>query len=319
MLPDLNRLKIFSLVYLNNSVSGAARELNISQPAVSQQLKKLEQELKIPLFTRANKKLIPTPAAVRLHKQVTPFICELQNEVRYLRRPLDTPYGQLRIGSHPVFARHYLPIICGHFRFRFPTVTFVLKQDSNEILLQEVSQGLLNFAVVEKATQARSKKQFDRYLYTYTKLFEEECVIACSKSYYQRKINGANDYESLKKLEYISCTEGNISLADWFHHHFRKTPFDLDYVLTTDDHQSVISGIRCSVGLGIIPKHIIKKELDAGSITIVDTGKKQLQNTLFLAQLKNKTLSLTEKAFLAVLEKGLQKSGINNEPQPPKK
>ena len=312
MLPDLNRLKIFSLVYLNKSVSGAARELNLSQPAVSQHLKKLEQELRIPLFTRTNKKMIPTPAAARLHERIAPFISELQEEVKYLGRPLDTPYGQLRIGSFSLFARHYLPIVCSHFRFRFPTVTFKVEQGNGESLLPKISQGCLDLAIIEQIKLTGRPKLIDTRLYSCTKIVDGELVLACSRSYYQRKIAGKPDYEVLKKLEFLSSDCHGLTVGNWFQHHFNRSPFELNCVLSCDDPQTVISGIRYGLGLGITPYHMIQKEIESGAMVMINGGKKQLCHTISLVQLKNKKTTLTEKAFIAVLTKELEKSAIGS-------
>ncbi len=63
MLTDFNRLKVFYTIYRHKSAAAAARELYISQSAVSQSLGKLERELKNQLFVRQHKKLVPTAAA----------------------------------------------------------------------------------------------------------------------------------------------------------------------------------------------------------------------------------------------------------------
>ena len=89
MLPDLNRLKLFYYVYRARSVVGAAAELNISQPAVSQQLQKLEAELKTSLFTRLHKKLVPTSAGERLFSLVSPMIDGLEVGLPFINPPAE--------------------------------------------------------------------------------------------------------------------------------------------------------------------------------------------------------------------------------------
>ncbi|RLE03892.1 MAG: LysR family transcriptional regulator, partial [Bacteroidetes bacterium] len=62
MLPDFNRLKVFYYIYSLKSIAAAARQLHISQPAVSQHLKKLEAEINTSLFVRLHKRMVPTSA-----------------------------------------------------------------------------------------------------------------------------------------------------------------------------------------------------------------------------------------------------------------
>ena len=65
-LPDLNRLKVFYVVYANKSIIRAANVLNVTRSAVSQSLKALEKEIHTTLFIRDSKKVQPTPAAETL-------------------------------------------------------------------------------------------------------------------------------------------------------------------------------------------------------------------------------------------------------------
>ncbi len=126
MLPDFNRLKVFYHIYKLNSIVAAANQLHLSQPAVSQQLQKLEAELKFPLFIRLHKKLVPTAAGERLFKLVEPFVDKLQDEIPHIRQPLDQPSGLLRIGAPREFGKEYLPTFCSSFREQYPDVTFNL-------------------------------------------------------------------------------------------------------------------------------------------------------------------------------------------------
>ena len=67
MLPDLNRLKVFFHIFNEQSSTAAAKKLHITQSGVSQHLKKLEEELQTELFTRVNRKLVPTAAGKKLY------------------------------------------------------------------------------------------------------------------------------------------------------------------------------------------------------------------------------------------------------------
>ena len=82
MLPDFNRLYLFYQVFRHMSVAGAARDLFVTQSAVSQNLQKLEQELNILLFHRLHKKLVPTPAAKQLFQSVMPFFATLDADLQ---------------------------------------------------------------------------------------------------------------------------------------------------------------------------------------------------------------------------------------------
>jgi len=151
MLPDLNRLKVFYHIYSLNSIVGAANRLHLSQPAISQQLQKLEGELRVSLFTRLHKKLVPTAAGERLFTLIEPLINKLQDGIPYIRQPLDRPAGMLRIGAPREFGKEYLPRFCHEFRLLYPDVIFKLKFKESMPLLTMIREGVLDYALVDVA------------------------------------------------------------------------------------------------------------------------------------------------------------------------
>ena len=143
MLPDFNRLKVFYYIYSQNSIVAAARSLHLTQPAVSQQLQKLETEIQATLFIRLHKKLIPTEAAKRLFALVQPFMDSLQEGMNDIRQPLDRPAGLLRIGAPREFGKEYLPPLSNSFRRAYPEVRFTFRFDENAPLLDMLKRGIL--------------------------------------------------------------------------------------------------------------------------------------------------------------------------------
>jgi len=312
MLPDLNRLKIFSFVYTNRSVSKAARELNLSQPAVSQHLKKLENELRIPLFTRTNRKIVPTPAAERLFARMSPLIDELHEEIKYLRRPLDTPFGLLRIGAPEIVGANILTSIFNKFRFRFPTVTFSLDCADNRELLSALSQGTIDLALVERSPEPSNNQIVNPLYYSSETLLSGPQIMVCSRMYFNRNIAEKTDFEHLLKRDYLATKTGTMDIDQWFQHHHKRIPYKLNYVMTTDNHQAFLDGIRNGMGLGVIPYNLVSREIESGSLSCVSGTGNEMINTLSIVQLKNKMPSLTEKAFIAVLKKELGQSARHN-------
>ncbi len=316
MTIDLNRLKIFSYVYSNKSVSRAARQLNLSQPAVSQHLKKLEHELRIPLFTRANRKIVPTPAARRLYDRMNPFLAELAEEIKYLRRPLDTPYGLLRIGAPEIFSGNLLTSIFTKFRYRFPTVTFSLRCDTNDNLLSSLSEGSVDLLLLELNPEPGDKKPINSHYYASHTLREQPVVMVCSKLYFNRNISGKSDFERLTQCEYLRTHNGSRIIDQWFQCHYKRLPHDLKYVLTTDNHQSCLDAVRNGMGLGVIPYHLVSREVSAGTLSVIYGSGNQMISSLSLVELKQKVPSLTEQAFVTVLKKELALLTPQNHPRP---
>lgn len=309
MLPDFNRLRVFYHVYSRNSIVEAARELHLSQPAVSQQIQKLESELKISLFTRMHKKLVPTSAAMGLYRTVKPFVEELHDTVEAIRQPMNIPSGKLRIGAPKEFGKEFLPFFCDAFRKDYPAVTFSLKFGDASPLLIMLLEGSLDFALVD-VFQSKGQLLEKPDILSVEPLIREEVILACSNDYYHREINGDHSYRNLVDKDFLSDEDDLAFLMHWFRHHFKKTAQDLNVVMMLDSHEALITGVKLGMGMGVISAHLVWAEIAEGSIIPIDTDKKNLVNLISLIQLQDKIPTLTEKTFLTHLQKGMRNPNI---------
>ncbi|SHJ82167.1 DNA-binding transcriptional regulator, LysR family [Desulfatibacillum alkenivorans DSM 16219] len=304
MLPDFNRLKLFYHVYARRSVAGAARDLHVTQSAVSQGLAKLEEELETPLFTRVHKGIVPTPAAESLFSMVKPFVEALERELRSFAASKKQPWGVLRVGSPRMFGKIYMLRVFASFREKYPEVSFVLELGGQEKLLNMVRAGDLDFTFsdiffAEKADLSGLRD------FAVEPVIEEEVILACSTQYYEERIRGDHSLKHLLTLDYLAFRPDQLILRGWFKHHFKRQAPRLNISLTVDNIQAVIAAIDEHMGLGVIASHLAWEQISRGDITAVHTNKPPISNTISLVQLANKVPSLTEKVFLRHFHKSM--------------
>ena len=298
MLPDFNRLKVFYYIYTKQSIVAAAKELNITQSAISQHLKKLEDEIKTPLFTRLHKRLVPTADAERLIGILRPFFIELETGLRSIKQARVEPLGILRIGAPVEFGKAYFPGIFASFREKYPDVIFSLRLGGPSVLLPMVSMGNLDFALVD-VFLAQNRFPTDLGNYSIEPIFEEEVILACSKKYCDTVLHHDFSFKNLISKEYISFVQDAVALKNWFRHHFGKTSVKPNVVMTVDSVQAAISGIRHHMGMGIIVSHLVYDDIKSGEIIPVKTNKNDIINRISLVQLQDKIPTLTDKTFQA--------------------
>ncbi|TFH48386.1 MAG: LysR family transcriptional regulator [Methanothrix sp.] len=309
MLPDFNRLKVFYYIYSLKSIVAAARTLHISQPAVSQQLQKLESEIQATLFIRLHKKLVPTDASKRLFSLVQPFMDSLQEGLGNIRQPLDRPAGLLRIGAPREFGKEYLPLLGHSFRMRYPEVTFSFSFDEAAPLLAMLREGDIDFALVD-VFMPEGQFLETPHLFSIEPLVAEELILACSQGYYQKEISSDHSFANLATKEFVSDEDDLAILNHWFRHHFSKVAVKLNVVMTTNSHEALISGIRLGMGLGLTSAHLVFEELGNGSIVPVETSKKNAMSWISLVQLQDKVPGLTERIFISHLKNSMQETEI---------
>jgi len=312
MLQNLDRLKVFYHVFARGSVISAAKNLNVSQSAVSQSLQKLESEIKSPLFTRLHKQLVPTAAGERLFAIVKPFMAELDICIKTFEQAKDQPFGELRIGAPVEFGKVYFPAIVAAFRKQFPDVTFYLKLGNPGTLLPMLKKGQIDFALLDKF-QTQSQYFGDLGVYHFHPVAEEKIILACSKQFYAKSIKNDHSFKHLILQNFISYRQDAQNIKSWFKHHFNKSNIHLNSVLTVDSHQAIISAIQHHVGMGIIASHIVSEEIQRGKIVGIKISKSEIRNQISLTQLQDKIPTLTEKIFIKFLLKEIELIGLQIE------
>ncbi len=307
MLPDLNRLNVFYQVYTRLSITAAAGRLHITPSAVSQQLKKLEREIKTPLFTRLHKRLVPTPNGKRLFRILDPLAKNLAEGMRALEKGRAEPTGVLKIGAPVEFGGVYLPYVMATFRNRYANVTFSLELGRPSALLPKVKSAELDFAFVD-TFPARGRYMSDFVNFSVTPVIEEEVVLACSKNFDASCLDHDHCYENLAGQAFISQQPDAGALNNWFRHHFGKTPHHLRLALTVASHQAVVSAVRHHLGLGIIVSHLVWKEIQSGDIVVIRKEADQAVNRIAMVQLQDKVPTLAEKSFIAHFHQAARQS-----------
>jgi DNA-binding transcriptional LysR family regulator len=141
MRVNLNQLRAFFLAAREKSITKAAESLYVTQPAVTMQIKSLEQDLEVKLFRKYGKSIELTEAGSVLFGYAEK-IFEIVEEMEYvLKGHAQSTHGSLTIGTTRSFARHLMPGLLSRFQNRFPKVKVILKVGSS----QEIADGVLDF------------------------------------------------------------------------------------------------------------------------------------------------------------------------------
>ena len=145
---ELRHLTYFVAVAQKLNFSRAADELHVAQPAISQQIRVLENELGVQLFDRAGKRVSLTRAGEVLLPHAHHILAEVEtarNEVRDLSQ---LNRGTASLGAPPTVSSHLLPGRLTRFRRRYPGLEVTLREAGTESLIQMVEDSQLDLAIV---------------------------------------------------------------------------------------------------------------------------------------------------------------------------
>jgi LysR family cyn operon transcriptional activator len=126
------------------STSRAAGEMHLTQSRISQLIKELEEGLNVALFTRINKRLMPTPAGRKFINEAASFLERFDIALREVADTSDAERSHLRLGVVPACNSHFMPEILGRLHKRHPGYTVSVEEGSANDLEREIEAARLD-------------------------------------------------------------------------------------------------------------------------------------------------------------------------------
>ena len=145
---NLRQLEVFFAIMQSGTVTGAARALNVTQPAVSAVLKHAEQQLGMKLFERIAGRLHPTPEASAMLPDVTDIFERLETLNRSMQAMKDGRSGRIVVATTPTLVNGYLPRALGLFRKQSPNVHVSLRSLPTPLAIEAVELRHADMGVV---------------------------------------------------------------------------------------------------------------------------------------------------------------------------
>lgn len=249
-LVNLSLYKLFYLVCKNGSFTKTAKELDLTQPSVSYNIKKLEDELGVMLFERGNN-LIMTPEAEELLPYVEEALNNLKNGERKINDIVQLKRGQLTIGIPSHIGVFLLTGIIKEFSKKYPNIKIeVISKSTKELFkllaLKELDI-LIDCSPLEESTTD----------YIIKKIATERCAFACNSLKKELlestiEITDIIKYPLIVPLKTSSSTK---SLKRLFEN--KKIPFEPSFEIATSDMIAEIT--EQNIGIGFLFEKTIEK------------------------------------------------------------
>jgi DNA-binding transcriptional LysR family regulator len=288
---NMNRLQIFYHAAEAKSFSLAATRLNITQPAVSAQVRQLEENLGIKLFARLGKKVVLTEAGQVLLTHARKIFRlrdeaeRVMNEMRLVKR------GTLRLGTARTYAKNIMPPLLSRFQEAFPLVNIVLQEGSS----LEMARNLRTLGV-EVAVVAYPGK-VPRVNFQFLK--REDLVIIVAPDH---PLAGAREValSRLAQEPIIMREKGSGTrrvVGELFSRH-RLVP---RMVFETSNADVIKEQVAGGVGASVMTRSAIAEELAAGRLAEVSLAGERLSLDVHTAVLVGHDLSRPARVFLDML------------------
>lgn len=141
----------------------AAEKCFVSQPTLSMQLKKMEEELGLILFDRSKQPIIPTEAGIAIIEQARVVLKE-NKKINLLSKELKNEVsGEMRIGIIPTIAPYLLPLFAGGFKRKYPNIKLIIEEVVTERIEELLQNDLLDVGIL--VTPLNNKNVYEMPLY----------------------------------------------------------------------------------------------------------------------------------------------------------
>lgn len=251
---NLRHIEIFHAVYVNGSVSGAARALNVSQPSVSKMLRHAESLLGFQLFQRTSGRLVPTEDAHTLFGEVAEIqdrVYALREAGRNLRRGSG---GMLRISALPSLALQALPTAVARFLRTHDSVKFDLQTVHHDDLLRKLYERETEVAIAYEVPPAAP--------IGHKRLGSGELVVL----YREEDMPGAPErveLEALRGHRFISVAHSG-PIGQIFTQELQRLDIELDEVVSARTFYIASALVQQGVGMTVVDSFTAQASLAPG-------------------------------------------------------
>ena len=249
------RLKVFHTVARLLSFTKAAEELHMTQPAVTFQVRQLEEYFNTRLFDRTHNKVNLTPAGERVAEfaeRIFDLYAEMESSVRDLTGEIS---GALTIGASTTIAEYMLPALLGEFKNQYPDINLRLKVSNSEGIVSMVEHNVIDLGVVE--SPVNNKNLIVEVCH------EDQLVLVAAPDHELVKRGGKVNASDIVRYPFVSREEGSGTrdvVMQYLMEH-KVSPGDMNFSLELGSPEAIKGAVEAGMGITILSRSIIGKEL----------------------------------------------------------
>ncbi len=255
MIGNLEYYKVFYYVATSGSITLAAKELSVSQPAVSQSIKQLEDTLGISLFIRSAKGIHLTKEGQLLFSYVESGYEKIEHGVEKLKKMMTMELGEIRIGASDMTLKYFLLPYLEKFHDLYPGIKVMVTNAPTPDTVNILQSGKIEFGVVSTPFERKSNMEV-------VPVRKIEDVFVAGRRFLPYK-NKMLDFHDLENMPII-CLEKNTSTRSYVDgvlkaHGVHISP---EFELATSD--MIVQFALRNLGIGCVVKDFAKEYIDNG-------------------------------------------------------
>ena len=282
---EIKDMRAFYAIVEEGNISHAAQRLDIAQPALSRQMKRLETSLGVQLFERGSRRIRLTDAGRVLYSRVEHILGMVDGTVREITEIGSGIAGSIQLGTITTSGALLLPELISEFHRCYPQVTYQIWEAEGARILELLDNRVIEIAI--------TRTQVDSKVYESIVLPNEPLVVVMNKD----QVIGASDSEV--RMEELRDTPIIIPLRwqSMFTANCRKLGFDPHILCVSDSIVQDLLLVKRGMGAAILPVSS-RTLLTDGNLHYKKLVSPEMSTHTVIAWLKNRTLSSSSEHFI---------------------
>jgi len=284
--------KIFYYVAKYQSISKTAETLLISQPAVSYQIKTLEDNLGITLFVRTKKGVTLTDEGKVLFGYIEKGIEYFINGENALTNLKNLDYGNIRIGASTTVSKHVLMPYLEKFHENYPNIDIKIVNSLTENLLTELRTGNLDILLLNMPMQNSKDLEVKE-------LMKVHDTFVSNKKYYDLT-NGHVKLETLKEYPLL-FQKSPSNTRNFLNNYMKSNSVELVPKKEIVSYNLIMDFVKIGFGIGYATEEFIQDELNNNLLYKIDVTPKIPERFIGLVTLKNTIPNYSVKKLIDIM------------------
>lgn len=287
---DTRQLANFCEIANARSIRKAAKNLNLTTSAVSHSLKRLEEDLNCKLFVRDTRKIELTYAGQRLLAYGEELLGNL-TKARFLVVEWEQVSQQtLRIGATSAACQYIIPLTLRELKESFPSINIQIFSGSSYQLMESLAERKVDVAIYPSGSVNGKKNNVS------IGTDELEFIVNPMHEWARTKKFSIKDVESQRVI--LTDTKGyTFDLVDEY---FRNYGTSLLPFIEIANEEVIKRLVELDIGIGILPKWIVRKEVQNGSLRTFPISRRKLKRHWIVAHSPEREPSFEEALFIGI-------------------
>lgn len=290
---DIRRLTLLLEVVEQGSITAAADLMMYSPSAVSQQLRKLEQEVGQPLLNRRSRGVVPTEAGQVLAGHARQILRQMRAAQSDLDQIAGLKRGALTVGTFPTLAGSFLPIVIRAFKKRYPAISLSLRSARFDELVADLQSGVTGLCLLWDYPWNRFHDDSIRV----TEVFHESTVILVAANHPLADREQVR-MEDLRDESWIVRAEAH-PVVEVLQRSAHTAGFEPTIGFLANDYQEAQAMVSVGMGVAMVPKTAVA--LQHPDVRVLSLGDAAPLRRVLLAQRQDKVYAPAEVAFHSTL------------------